>query len=88
MASEADRKRVPWWRTTRALTITRREFELRLSAAAARRPLPESLAGVTRFFGGAHHLADKTFVADASRPDAYIVVAACDGFASCHTLEA
>jgi hypothetical protein len=43
---------------------------------------------VTRFFGGAHHLADKTFVANTSGPDAHIVVAACHGVASCQTLEA
>jgi hypothetical protein len=45
----------------------------------------KSLAGVTRFLGGAHHLADKTFVADTSRPNANIVVALRHDFAPCQT---
>jgi hypothetical protein len=43
---------------------------------------------VARFFGGAHHLADKTFVADTSRPNANIVVALRHDFAPCQTPEA
>ena len=54
--------------------------------AAALFSAAKSFAAVTGFFGGAHDLADKTFVADASRPDAHLVVAALHEIAPCQTL--
>ena len=40
LGSGAERKRVPWWRTTRAFITTRRAFERSRIETAARRPRP------------------------------------------------
>ena len=70
-ASGAERKRLPWWRTIRVMTTTRRPGERERqrqrgppappegrSALGSAGP-PEGLAGVAGLLRGAHHFADK-----------------------------